>query len=108
MVDLALWLDGPTGHLKGSLDHRATVLKDSLEQTFAGALTWREALATALAGEATACSRRARTPAPVARLDLEAMRDAVTALGVEPSDQVDPRPGPRDLPDRDELLRGRP
>jgi hypothetical protein len=91
MVDLALWLDGPTGHLKGSLDDRATVLKDSLGQTFAGALTWREALATALAGEATAVFEEGEdAPAPVARLDLEAMQDAVTALGVEPSDQVDP------------------
>jgi hypothetical protein len=76
MVDLAVWLDG---HLQGSLD--------ALEQTFAGDLTWGEALATAMAGEASAVFEEGQAePAPVAGLDLDAVKDAIEALGVEPYD----------------------
>jgi hypothetical protein len=84
MVDLARWLGG---YLEGSLAHGATVL-DALDETFARALTWREALATAMAGEASAVFEEGQAePAPVARLDLGTMQAAVKALGVE---QYDP------------------
>jgi hypothetical protein len=82
LVDLARWLDGPDGVLPGSLEDRSPVL-EVLEETFAGPVTWRAALGTALANEAAAVFEPGHAePEPVRGLTAEVITTAMTAVGV--------------------------
>lgn len=82
MVDLADWLDGPDGHLPGSLADDPTVL-DLADRTFVGSTSWRDALAAALANQTSA---ETGEPELVAGLSPRQIEGAIDALFVDSGD----------------------